>query len=293
MNKKLVLVFFIIIIIIIYVLINIIINNNENGNIVEIKINLDEISNKVYTFKDEENIKIALDIANYLETYNSFNSKFGVYQDVEYKIVYENGKTISKIYKQIYPIQGIFEELINSDEYKRQYLSIFEPKALETDKLILYAKSQDKRYIEIIDKEDIKTFIEVLREYYLNMEWPLYHNVKDTINNICIEFPEESEIFEYYEINPQDPKLINALKELDIYKDLIINAEDIEYMTFTNWDKSIDVYDKKIIQLAIDNAEIHGSGATVMQCYATTKYGIQVIGNFYRDNIPMEIQQLL
>ena len=261
-------------------------------NISSIEIDFNDFSGR-YVFSEKANIDIALELEEYLRKYISPRGTFGLYQTIEYKIIYDNGNIITKKYKNVYPVNKIFQKLFNSEEYKTQALDIFKSEIFEIEKIILYADPQDKRYVEITDKNIINDIIISLREYYLEREFYILNDSDDnSINTIKVNFPENTHISGSYIISPNNKKAIEVLKGAGIYNKLVITSDDLKFITVHNGNISVDVYDREIIKLAIEKSGIEGRGTTVMRFTGITKSGFKINGNFYRDSVPEKIEKL-
>lgn len=191
MNKKIRIILFMLIVLLLIYIYYIVVNKDvESENISKIEINFNDFTG-VYTFGEKENIDIALGKEKYLRTYISPKGTFGSYQTIDYKIFYDNGKVIIKKYENVYPVNEIFKDLFNSEEYKKQALYIFKEEAFEINKLTLYIESINNKRIEITNKELINNIIIALREYYLTKEQIFDDSDYNHINTIEVEFPKE------------------------------------------------------------------------------------------------------
>lgn len=263
----------------------------KRENISKIEIDFNDF-NGIYTFYEKENINIALDKEKLLRTYISPNGTFGVYQTIEYKVFYNNGKIIKKKYNNVYPVDKIFKPLFNSEEYKKQAIFLFKDEAFEVDKLTLYIEPMRTKYIEITDKELIKGLIIALREYYLTTDELLEEYDINHINTIETEFSKNSYVYACYAITPNNTEGLELLKKVGIYNDLVVNANNIENMAIFNGDVRVDIYDKELIQIIIDSAGREGRGTTVMHFVAKTKDNFEITGNFYKNQVPEKIEAL-
>lgn len=259
-------------------------------NISEIKINLNQFLNMT-SFKEEENIEKALEIEKTLIEKSLPLGLFGNYQTIEYNVIYENGKSITRKYKNVYPVHKIFEELIESEEYKKQTYDIYNEKIYDTNNLILYLKEFNDRQVKIIDKEKISKIIKLLREEYLLNNISKYIN-DNHINNVEVEFDKDITTLSNYILNINSEKVSETLKEIGVYKELIISSDDIEFFTISKGNEKINVKDKKIIQIILDLAQPYSSGESVITCEATTKDENTVYGTFFKNNIPEDIENL-
>lgn len=259
-------------------------------NISEIRINLNQFLNKT-SFREKENIDKALEIEELLKKNLLSLGTFGNYRTIEYNIIYKDGKSITKKYNNVYPVHKIFEELIESEEYKKQTYDIYDEKIYNIDKVILYLKEINDKQIEINDKEKICKIIKLLQEEYLSNNISKYIN-DNHINNIEVEFGSELITLSSYILNFNSLKVSETLKEIGVYEELIISSDDIESFTISKGNEKINVKDKKIIQIILDLAQPYSSGESIVTCQATTIDGCTVYGTFFKNNVPEEIEKL-
>lgn len=114
------------IIILIIVFLFIVINHfyiRNTENISKIKLSISTRSTRSdpseYIFIEKENIIKLLEILEELKTFQSEDDINELYTDIKFSLIYNNNVTIKKSYS-IRPWRNLFEDILNSTEFKAQ-----------------------------------------------------------------------------------------------------------------------------------------------------------------------------
>lgn len=286
--------FFIILGIIIFgIFISYIIKTYNTSNITEINLNLITGSNQgetqKYIFKEQENIIELLEIEKKLRSFKSEDDINCPYTSIEINIVYTAGKKIQKTYK-IKPYEKLFENLLNSMEARKQSIPLLYENVSNVDKIILRAPYPKTNFIEIRDKQLIDEIIVGLREYYLS-DKILDKRSLSPLVSIGIDFY----IPGSYKIFNDNEKIINLLKEQDMYDELAITSLDIKDMYITKGNKKVEIKDKKLMDLILESS-CNGSGyesSIYVNATLNASDDNKIYASILKNNIPQEIEKLL
>lgn len=297
MFKKQVYLLVVIILIIISLLILFILNTlyqNDIMNIKEIRLCIfdNAVKNKEYVFKDIENIKMALKVAEELKNFDTLNNKMTPltpFSDIKYEIVYKNNTHNKKVYKDIRPLPELLNNLLDTVEGRKQSIPLLYENISNIDKITLNAHYPKLNTIEITDKSLIDRIMIGLQEYYLSDK---IISKRTTSPLVSIEI--NSDILGCYLIYNDNDELINLLKENKLYNELAITSEDIIDFSLTKGNKTIEINDKKIIDMALEIAyDGSGTGEDIyIRATLNTANNAKLYANISKNNIPIEIEKL-
>ena len=237
---------------------------------------------------DKQNIEESIRIYNELLSYKSPDIETWK-EDITYTIECNDGKVKTKVFKNIRPVDDIFEKVFTSMEVRRQWESIFRVNedSIENIKLI---SRQKKKEITLSDSNDIKKIIDSIRNFEETVD-----NDKDYLVIGDIEFynKDEENIGEVVIVR-EDKDTVNILDELGILSDIAIQPTDIENIVLENEDDiEADITNEDIIQIVLDNYYDNTTSDSVISVQINLKNDeTKMHGSFYKDNVPEIIENL-
>lgn len=268
------------------------INSNQEINSIVISFSGNPVDNYSYKLTEKENIIEAMRIYQDLKTYKSPKITTW-FEDVTFEIEAHDGRTQTRTFKKIRPVNDIFKEIFNSLEVREQAVPVIMVNHTDVEKLTVYSPKTGKMIV--FDEENhIEKILLSLQNYYRS----------DAVtNNEHLYSVAELEIYDKSGSNSglgqlfrEDKNTIEAIKNLGEIEDIIIRPSDIDTMTLTHDDKTIEISEESIMQIVLDNYVGFHSRASVISVEYHLKEAkgnrLDWHGSFLKDQIPNEIEGL-
>lgn len=255
-------------------------------NIAEIKIGIIDLDKTEYVFKETENINKLLEIEKELRKFKLEKGILLDDVDIEFEVVYNNGIKIKKVFKKM--DDGLLKEVYDSVEGRKQRVKLLYMDFSNVDKLILESHRFKNNSIEIKDKKIIDEIILGLREYALSDK---FIDDFSGFNYVGVEF-EEPKLSTA--IASDNEKLFKLLKQEGIYNDLVITSSDIKEMRLIKGNTTLEITDKKIMDIALENCISGNVRESVVFLKATLKTSDddKIYCSFIENRVPEEIEKL-
>jgi len=179
-------------------------------------------------------------------------------------------------------------DILDTVEARKQSIPLLYEDTSKIDKLTLKSPYPKMNSIEINDKDVINEIIDGLKEYYLSDK---AINYKPLSRFMDIEV--EIDISGVYQIYFDNDRLLNLLKDMEIYDDLAITVADIKDMTLSKGNTSLKIKDKEVIDLVMQKG-YDGMNQTEVHIQATlnTPDEAKIYGCFRKNEVPEKIEML-
>jgi len=292
MKKFLTLVLIICIVIVLIFMVQKISNNYFTSveKISEIKLYIEEpFLDGEYIFKEKENIGILLQLTEELKTFKSESDVNMSYKDIKFEIIYNNGTKKIISYEKIKPYPDLVSDILSTIEARKQRIPLLYEDTSNINKVTLKSQYPKMNSIEITDKEVIDEILLGLKEYYLS-DKAINLDSLSRFMDIDVEIDGVTGTYKIYFDND---KLLNLLRELEIYDDLAITTADIKDMVLTKGNTSLEITDKGIIDIVMEKG-YHGMNRTAVHIEATlnTSDDAKIYGCLRENEVPEEIEKL-